>query len=379
MKKAVSNKTAYRETFAKSRQRSRGNKHRENRFKQPKKTKTTVAKGTLRKRDGLHGGHNINHDRKVDRARVSKTTIVIGDTSHRRRDRHGFRHHKRIRDRRPGRIFSRIVWPNYHYRICYDWGPRTIWRYVRPRYHRKYVFVSIGGYWPLYYRPLRYCWYNYHPFVWYGAYPTAYEISGNTYNYYSYNTTYSTSVSGPLEGVDETTFEDVRQRLAEQAAQEPEPETLADKFFEEGVEAFEEGDYEAAAKAFADATALEPNDLVMPFAYAQALFADEQYYEAAEILRLGLVNLPPDKEGIFFPRGLYPDDEILFEQIEQLKEKTEIFSFDADYKFLLGYQYIGVGEYDQAEELLTEAAVYERNTEATEILLRLLEKIEETI
>lgn len=188
----------------------------------------------------------------------------------------------------------------------------------------------------------------------------------------------STVASGPLEGVDQTTFEDVRQRLAEQAARKPQPQTLADKFFEDGVKAFEQNEYETASKAFADAVALEPNDLILPFAYAQALFADEQYYQAAEILRLALTNLPPDKEGVFFPRGLYAEDEILFEQIEQLEEKAEIFTFDADYKLLLGYQYIGIGEYDRAEEILTGAARYERNTEATEILLRLLEKLKAT-
>lgn len=361
-----------------------------------RKVRTTVIKQVKTTRH--RGGVLRNRQRKtvvrdakkeIRRPRVTKTNVVVIDRAGKdrrsggRHDSHNIHHRRRISGRRPGRIFTRVVWPSYNYRVRYCWGPRVAWRYVRPHYHRKYIFVSFGGWWPTYYTPLRYSWYSWHPYRWYGCYPTAYQVTGTTNNYYTYNTyttgqSYSTTTTAPLADVDETTFEDVRQRLAEQAAQEPEPETLADKFFEDAVKAFEQGDYETAAKALADAVVLEPNDLILPFAYAQALFADEQYYEAAEILRLGLANLPPDKEGIFFPRGLYPEDEILFGQIEQLKHKTEIFPFDADLKLLLGYQYIGIGKYDQAEDTLAEAAQYERNAEATEILLRLLEKLKET-
>ncbi len=294
---------------------------------------------------------------------------------------------RRFPGRRPGRIFNHIVWPSYGYPVYYRHGPDIFFHYVRPSYHRKYVFVSFGTCWPAYYSSLRYSWYGWHPYTWYGCYPTAYGVGGDTYNYYTYNTynyesgtpqSYSgTEYSEPLAGVDETTFEDIRQKLAEQSEQQPEAETLVDKFFDDGVVAFEQEDYDTAAKAFADAIALEPNDLVLPFAYVQALFASEQYSRAADILRLALVQMPAEEQGLFFPRGLYSDDEILFGQIDKLQSKAETFAYDPDMSLLLGYQLIGVERHDQAREQLERAGQYDLNKEATTILFNLLDKLEE--
>jgi chemotaxis protein histidine kinase CheA len=293
---------------------------------------------------------------------------------------------RRFPGRRPGRIFSHIVWPSYGYPVYYRHGSDIFFHYVRPSYHRKYVFVSFGTYWPAYYSSLRYYWYGWHPYTWYGCYPTAYGVEGDTYNYYTYNTynyesdtpqSYSeTEYGGPLESVDETTFEDIRQKLTEQSEQQPEAETLVDKFFEDGVVAFEQGDYDTAAKAFADAIVLEPNDLVLPFAYVQALFASEQYSKAADILRLALVQMPAEEQGLFFPRGLYSEDEILFGQIDKLQNKAETFAYDPDMPLLLGYQLIGVERYEQAREQLERAGRYDLNKEAATILLNLLDKLE---
>jgi len=294
---------------------------------------------------------------------------------------------RRFPGRRPGRIFNHIVWPSYGYPVYYRHGPDVFVHYVRPSYHRKYVFVSFGSYWPAYYSSVRYYWYGWHPYTWYGSYPTAYESGGDTYNYYTYNTynyeseaagSYTASeYSGPLESVDETTFEDVRQKLAEQAQEQPEPQTLVDKFFEEGVVAFEQEDYGTATKAFADAIALEPNDLILPFAYVQSLFASEQYSKATDILRLGLVQMPAEEQGLFFPRGLYSDDEILFGQIDNLKSRAETFSYDPDMPLLLGYQLIGVERYGEARQWLESAGQYDLNKDAAVILLDLLGKLEE--
>jgi tetratricopeptide (TPR) repeat protein len=152
---------------------------------------------------------------------------------------------------------------------------------------------------------------------------------------------------------------------------------LVDKFFADGVEAFENEDYETAVKAFADAVALEPNDIVMPFAYVQALFATEQYTRAADILRLGLAAMPVDQQGLFFPRGLYNDDDILIDQIEKLRARAETFTYDLDMSLLLGYQYIGIEEYDKARQWLDHAAQYEYNKDASTILLNLLDLLQQ--
>jgi colicin import membrane protein len=291
-----------------------------------------------------------------------------------------------VSGRRPGRIFSHIVWPSYGYPVYYRHGPDLFVYYVRPAYLRKYVFVSIGSYWPSYCSSLRYYWYGWHPYTWYGCYPTAYEVEGDTYNYNYYTYNYSSGTTqdyttseygGPLESVDETTFEDIRQKLAEQSEQQPEPETLVDKFFEDGVAAFEQEDYDTAAAAFANAIELEPNDLIMPFAYVQALFASEQYSKAANILRLALVQMPAEEQGLFFPRGLYSDDEILFGQIDRLQSRAETFVYDPDMSLLLGYQLIGVERRDEARQWLERAGQYELNKDAAVILLDLLDKLEE--
>lgn len=337
--------------------------------------------------------NNMTHrsvNKTVSRPHRPRGTVTShhrnrGDRGHSRSDKH-VHFHNSVHGRDPGRIFHRVTRPSYHHRVHYRRGRRTIVRYVRPYYHRKYIFVSIGGYWPLTYRSTRYYWYGWHPYSWYGHYPTAYHVEGPEYNYYTYNnyyssagggtTSYSTNYSPALTPVDHTTFEDVREKLTEQAAEEPESETLADKFFEDGVKAFEEGKYVDAASAFADAVNLEPDDVILPFAYAQALFASEQYARSAEILRLALAAMPADEQGLFFPRGLYQDDQVLLDQIEQLGDKAKIFSYDPDMALLLGYQLLGTEEYDQAREWLNSSANFEINKESSTLLLELLEQIE---
>ena len=282
------------------------------------------------------------------------------------------------------RLCHRIVRPGYCFLVSYGYGPYYTYRYVYPYYLRRYIFVSLGGYWPVGYRYIRYYWYGCHPYRWYGYYPIAYELKGDTYNYYTYNYYYEnddTSASelsvagGIIKPVDHNTFADVREKLARQQAEEPEPETLADGYFDEGVKAFETGDYNVAIEKFAKAIELAPDDMVLPFAYSQALFANERYADAADALREALVKGSSEKEGVFYPRGLYSDDEILFEQIELLTKKAELYSFDADLQLLLGYQLLGIGEIDKAVEPLQRASQDFENATAATILLDLLAEI----
>lgn len=292
------------------------------------------------------------------------------------------RHEHVYRDRR-GRISHRIVWPRYRFPVYYSWGPLWTFRYVYPYYHRRYVFVGLGGYWPTHYRYLRYYWYGWHPYEWYGYYPMAHEVAGDTYNYYTYNYNYADSLAPPASyqptdsvgTVDHTTFADVRERLAQQTAAEPDAQTLADVYFEEGVKAFEEGDYTAAAQKLAEAMDLAPEDMVLPFAYTQALFANGQYSEAARALRSALQNVSAETEGVFYPRGLYTEEDLLFEQIDLLSEMAELYSSDADIQLLLGYQLLGIGEIDEALEPLEQAGLDLNNKDSAAILLDLLERI----
>jgi len=282
------------------------------------------------------------------------------------------------------RLCHRIVWPGYRFLVSYGYGPRFTFRYVYPYHLRRYVFVSLGGYWPVGYSYIRYYRYGCHPYRWYGYYPIAHQVQGDTYNYYTYNyysddvdTTASESSQavGIIKPVDHDTFADVREKLAQKEAEVPDQETPADRFFDEAVKVFEAGNYDMSIEKFAEAMKLAPDDMVLPFAYSQALFANEHYSEAANVLREALVKVSPEKEGVFYPRGLYSDDDILFEQIERLTKKAELYSFDADLQLLLGYQLLGVGELDKAVEPLQSASQDLENAAAAKILLDLLEKI----
>ena len=262
-----------------------------------------------------------------------------------------------------------MVSPRYCYTVGYRHGPYFSLRYVHPYYHRKYLFVSLGGYWPFSYRYRRYYWYGCHPYNWYGYYPLAREVRTGSYNYYTYNY-YNNDAYQPTEPA-------VFEKIGEQQP-EPEQTTLVDTYFEEAVKGFEAGRYDQAVEKFARAMELAPDDMVLPFAYSQALVANGQYSQAAEVLRAALAKVAPEKEGVFYPRGLYPKEEILLEQVDELAEKAELFSSDADLQLLLGYQLLGMGQTDQALAPLMFASKDLVNADAAEVLLSLLEKIKTT-
>ena len=93
--------------------------------------------------------------------------------------------------------------------------------YVWPYYHRKYVFVSLGGWWPYDYTYMRYYWYGYHPYLWYGYYPVAREVVVGSDNYYTYNYNYYGDDGSPTTyssdaPVDPVTQARLRARLEQQ-------------------------------------------------------------------------------------------------------------------------------------------------------------------
>lgn len=265
-----------------------------------------------------------------------------------------------------GVLRYRVIWPRYRFVIHYGRGPWFSRRYFYPYYHRKYIFVSLCGYWPSWYHHRRYYWYGCHPRHWYGYYPVAREVQGPSYNYYTYN--YYTDTSN--QATSPAIFEQIGTQ-----EQGPDQTTLADVYFEEAVKAFEAGNYQTASTKFARAMELAPDDQILPFAYSQALIAVENYPMAAQILREALAKVSPEQEGVFYPRGLYSDEDTLLDQIERLSEKAELYGYDADLKLLLGYQLLGIGEVDRAVEPLIHAREDLVNAESAEVLLNLAEKI----
>ena len=297
---------------------------------------------------------------------VRPSRVVYRDQPH--RIAHTYHYDHAFRDRYD-RLRHRVVWPRYNYLVGYRHGLRYSYRHVYPYYHRKYVFVSLGGYWPLSYRYRRYYWYGYHPYNWYGYYPLAREVYTGSYSYYTYNY-YNNDSYGSAPVTESAVFEQLGQQPVE-----PDQATLVDAYFEEAVKGFEAGKYDLAVAKFARAMELAPDDMVLPFAYSQALMADRQYSKAVEALRAALAKVSPEKEGVFYPRGLYPKEELLLAQIDDLAEKAEMFSSDADLHLLLGYQLLGIGQVDQALAPLMFASKDLDNTDSAAVLLRLLEKI----
>lgn len=256
--------------------------------------------------------------------------------------------------------------------------------YYYPSYHRKYVFVSLGGGWPSY-RYVRYYWYGAHPYDWYGAYvipsePTVY----NTYN------TYNTYTTSPAPAPTATTagesyrynpsvddFSDVRKRLEAEknAVDAPEFETAADLTFAHAVTLFEAGNYGDAAKQFREAMALSPDDVVLPFTYAQALFSDGRYELAAQAVRDAMANIAAEEPTIYYPRGLYEKEDVLSAQIAALENSVADYPFNTDYRLLLGYHYLGIGQLDKAKASLNVAQSSAVNTDAAAKMIDLMEQL----
>ncbi len=169
-------------------------------------------------------------------------------------------------------------------------------------------------------------------------------------------------------------FADVRDRLYGAESEPPDDVTLADIYFEEGVQAFEKGDYALAVEQFGYAVNLVPGDIVLPFVYAQALFADGRYLAAVSVVRRALVNLPADQPTVFYPRGLYADEAMLETQIERLRHALSQRPDDYDLSLLLGYHLLGVDRASEAGTYLARAALDRHNEHAAGVLVDLLDE-----
>lgn len=323
---------------------------------------------------------------RTSRATTRNQTLIVQNVSGTRHHSYEDRHHYArnlqsyahvFRDTR-SRLCHRMIWPRYSFNISYQWGRSTSYRRVYPYYHRRYAFVSLNGCWPSGYNYVRYHWYPSHSYDWYGYHPIARQL-GNTYNYYTYNYYNDgatvTGYSSDDGTVNHETFADIREKLAAEDSTEPEPEKLADTIFAEAVTNFENAEYAIAAEKFATTMELAPEDNIVPFAFIQALFADDKYLDSAVVLRAVLEHTSPEKDGIFYPRGLYLEEETLLAQIDKLASQARHFDFTPDKHLLLGYQLLGIGEMDKAIEHLTKAAQNPENSKAVTVLLELTDQI----
>ena len=264
----------------------------------------------------------------------------------------------------------------YHHRSAYYDTPSYGLSYYYPGYHRKYVFVSIGGYWPYDYRHRRYYWYGCHPYYWYGTrviYEPSRNVTYNTYNYY--NTDNTTDTYGYGFSSSTQPYYTLGNPKG-QAVDEPEFQTAADLSFDHAVTLFAAGNYDSAVEQFREAVTLSPDDIILPFTYSQALFAAGDYAHAASVLRTAMTSISEDELTIYYPRGLYEDEKVLTAQIDQLKIAVDKEPFSSDYQLLLGYQYLGLGDLEKAHSPLIQASRDAANEEAADKLLQLAAQLE---
>ncbi len=297
---------------------------------------------------------------------------LFRDVSHIRRDRHWVNHGSSFYFGWSSSSYGVAVCLPYYYSSVYYGSPSYGISYYYPNYHRKYVFVSIGGYWPHSYRYRRYYWYGCHPHYWYGSrviYEPSRNVTYNTYNYYNTDTTgygFSSS-SQPYYTLGNP---------KEDPVDEPQFQTAADLCFDHAVTLFAAGSYDVAVEQFREAVTLSPDDVILPFTYSQALFAEGDYAHAASVLRTAMLNIPEDELTIYYPRGLYEDEKVLTGQIDQLRIAVDKEPFASDYQLLLGYQYLGLGDLEKAHMPLMQAAKDPANEIAAGKLLELAAQLE---
>jgi hypothetical protein len=208
------------------------------------------------------------------------------------------------------------------------------------------------GYYPYgydyYYSP----GYDYYPYGYdYGAAPNNYY---NTYNYYYTN---------PIDS------------MADNSTAPAAAATPAENYFTEGVKMFSNANYSAAAEKFGAAKNLVPQDRVLPFAYAQAVFASGDYISAAAAVRDAVAKINPENDGIFYPRRMYPNDAALQQQIRTLEEKVQLNKSNSSLQLLLGYNELGINNLDKAEVALSIASADPTNGPTAEALLKLVNKL----
>ncbi|MBN1818266.1 MAG: hypothetical protein JW828_12980 [Sedimentisphaerales bacterium] len=276
-------------------------------------------------------------------------------------------------------------WNSCGWVISVPWNGYYGVTYFYPTYHRRFVFCSIGGYWPSYYRYQRYYWYGCHPYRWYGSYVYEQPVIQEVNNHYYYNPPVETTAVQTQTYDD---FSDVRMKLqVEKLEQEvqrlkeaqdlPNEATASDMNFEQAVESFAKGDYDDAILKFRVAMILDPEDMILPFAYAQALFSNGDYEASAGVLRATLNQMPrgDDKETVYYPRGLYNDEKVLQSQMDTLQAALVAEPANTDLNLLYAYHMLGLGQTDKVAAPLAIAMQDPSNQISVEILAELLEKV----
>lgn len=266
-------------------------------------------------------------------------------------------------------------------------GPRY-YRYHRPRHARHssfffYVGLPYYGYYyspyPYYYSAWPYYYYSIPHYRYYYRYPRYYFYEYHRYNYQlpAYQ---PPPTNGRRDSRDEKPQEgeEAPPRVPTEESPDEIESVRPDANLMNIADTFAAGEYQEAAAQAKAALIDEPENRVLPFVYAQALFADGKYSQAADVLREAVRNLDAERQELFYPLGFYRDEDVLNGQVDKLREAAAAEPSNPDLELLLGYQLLGLGRYEDALNALEKAQADYVNREAASTMIDILEEARST-
>ncbi len=148
------------------------------------------------------------------------------------------------------------------------------------------------------------------------------------------------------------------------------------KFLDQGITAFKNGEYGLALLRFRQSDEAIPGAPRALFFQGQALIAMGKYQEAAEVLQEALRNQPTWPTSNFHPRKeLYTDKDDLWKDHRNRLEKAQLLRpKDADPLFLLGYLSWFDGQRDTAVDYFTQSKALAANPRWSDLFLKVAAK-----
>ena len=142
-------------------------------------------------------------------------------------------------------------------------------------------------------------------------------------------------------------------------------------FANQGVAAFQKGDYDGAASGLRHAIVEDPGNPILLMELGMALFAMGKYEEATGAIQTGMHQLPPDHWGMVVTHyaDLYANPQDYTRHLHGLEQGVKAKPNDPSVRFLLGYHYGYLGFFKQSMEQLDKTIRIEPRDEMAKQLL----------
>ncbi|HVN78589.1 MAG TPA: tetratricopeptide repeat protein [Terriglobia bacterium] len=151
------------------------------------------------------------------------------------------------------------------------------------------------------------------------------------------------------------------QQIRQAAKESPDPEKInedeaeklsVDDLVKQGSAFFKKADYQMAARLFKTAIDKKQDAPVVHIAYGDSLFALGKFGEATQAIVKGLEIYPKYAESHINRRDFYGDPSDFDSQLQTLEAYVSKNPADHNARFLLGYNYFFIQDYDRADEQL---------------------------